>query len=68
MVKQRMAKWCEGCNCPKDFPICVCGRKPSAKLITRKPVEAEPDELEDNQRSRSAKLRCCEKINKEIYI
>lgn len=62
MVKQRMKKWCEGCTCPKDFPICVCGKKPSAKIITRKPVEACKDELEENPRSRSAKLRCCEKL------
>ena len=62
MVKQRMAKWCEGCICPKDFPICVCGRKPSARLVNRKPIEADSGELEENPRSRSAKLRCCEKI------
>lgn len=62
MVKQRMAKWCEGCTCPKDFPICVCGKKPRAKLINRKPVEAGLSELEENPRSRSAKLRCCEKL------
>lgn len=62
MVKQRMAKWCEGCTCPKDFPICVCGKTPNAKLITRKPVEASQQESEENPRSRSAKLRCCEKI------
>ena len=67
MVKQRMAKWCEGCICPKDFPICVCGRKPSAKLVSRKPIEADQAELEENPRSRSAKLRCCERINTEIY-
>ena len=62
MVKQRMNKWCTGCICPKDFPVCVCGRKPSGKLVTRKPVEADAGELEENPRSRSAKLRCCEKI------
>lgn len=62
MVKQRMAKWCEGCICPKDFPVCVCGRKPEAKLVFRKPQEADEDELEQNPRSRSAKLRCCEKL------
>lgn len=62
MVKQRMAKWCEGCICPKDFPICVCGNKPKAKLVTRKPIEADERELEENPRSRSAKLRSCEKI------
>ena len=67
MVKQRMNKWCTGCICPKDFPVCVCGRKPSGKLVTRKPVEADAGELEENPRSRSAKLRCCERINTIIY-
>lgn len=69
IVKQRMAKWCEGCICPKDFPVCVCGKTPSARLVTRKPIEAARDELADNPRSRSAKLRVCEKIkeNKEIF-
>lgn len=64
MVKQRMNKWCEGCVCPKDFPICVCGRKPAGRLVTRKPVTADDKELEENPRSRSAKLRCIEKIGK----
>ncbi len=64
MVKQRMAKWCEGCVCPKDFPICVCGRTPDARLVYRKPVEASEQELAENPRSRSAKLRCCEKLRK----
>lgn len=62
MVKQRMASWCEGCTCPPEFPVCVCGRKPRAKLINRKPVEASPEELAENPRSRSAKLRVCEKL------
>ena len=62
MVKQRMAKWCEGCTCPKDFPICVCGNKPKAEPVFRKPVEVDETELEENPRSRSAKLRCCKKI------
>ena len=62
MVKQRMASWCTGCTCPKDFPVCVCGKTPSARLVLRKPAEASVQELNDNPRSRSAKLRCCEKI------
>ena len=62
IVKQRMASWCRGCTCPKDFPVCVCGNKPKAKLINRKPIEPSEEELENNQRSRSAKLRICEKI------
>ncbi len=62
IVKQTMASWCTGCTCPKDFPVCVCGNKPKAKLITRKPVVASQNELEINVRSRSAKLRVCEKL------
>jgi len=62
MVKQTMAGWCSGCTCPPDFPVCVCGRQPRARLITRKPVEATAEELEANPRSRSAKLRVCQKL------
>ncbi len=62
IVKQKMAHWCEGCTCPKDFPVCVCGNKPKAKLINRKPIVASESELEINVRSRSAKLRVCEKL------
>ena len=65
MVKQAMAGWCQGCTCPPDFPVCVCGKQPRARLVTRKPVEASPEEREENPRSRSAKLRVCEKIKKE---
>ena len=50
------------CTCPSSFPICVCNKKPSVKLITRKPIEASEEELEYNPRSRSAKLRVIEKI------
>ncbi len=59
IVKQRMAEWCMGCTCPKDFPICVCGKTPRAKLIQKKPIEASTLEKESNPRSRSAKLRGC---------
>lgn len=62
ITKQRMAKWCTGCTCPPDFPVCVCGKTPQAKLVTRKPLTASKEELEFNQRSRSAKLRVCEKL------
>ena len=62
IVKQKMAHWCEGCTCPKDFPVCVCGNKPKAKLVNRKPIVASESELELNVRSRSAKLRVCEKL------
>lgn len=62
IVKQKMASWCRGCTCPKDFPVCVCGNVPKAKLVNRKPIEATQEELDKNPRSRSAKLRVCEKI------
>lgn len=62
IVKQKMASFCLGCTCPKDFPVCVCGKKPRAKLINRKPIIASENELEINVRSRSAKLRVCEKL------
>lgn len=62
IVKQKMAGWCQGCTCPKDFPVCVCGNKPKAKLVNKKPVCANETELADNPRARSAKLRICEKI------
>lgn len=50
------------CNCPKELPMCVCGRKPIVKVLTRKPIEPSKEELEFNPRSRSAKLRVLEKI------
>lgn len=62
IVKQKMASWCTGCTCPKEFPVCVCGNKPKAKLINRKPIIACEEELGVNVRSRSAKLRVCEKL------
>ncbi len=62
ITKQAMQKWCTGCTCPPDFPVCVCGNKPRAKLVNRKPLTASAKELEENSRSRSAKLRVCEKL------
>ena len=62
IVKQKMAGWCQGCICPKDFPVCVCGNKPKAKLVNKKPVCANETELAQNHRARSAKLRICKKI------
>ncbi|HNZ98377.1 16S rRNA (cytosine(1402)-N(4))-methyltransferase RsmH [Ruminococcus sp.] len=61
IVKQKFAEWCRGCICPPDFPQCVCGHKPQGKLINRKPLEAKEQELERNNRSRSAKLRIIER-------
>ena len=62
LVKQRFAGFCKGCICPPDFPQCVCGRTPRGKLVNRKPIMADENELEKNNRSRSAKLRIIEKI------
>ncbi len=62
IVKQKMASWYQGCTCPKDFPICVCGKTPRAEAVTRKPIVANEQELAANPRSRSAKLRICKKM------
>ncbi len=57
MVKHKFSEYCKGCICPPDFPVCVCGREPQGHLLTKKPIEPSADELENNPRSRSAKLR-----------
>ncbi|MBE6974651.1 MAG: 16S rRNA (cytosine(1402)-N(4))-methyltransferase RsmH [Ruminococcaceae bacterium] len=62
IVKNGMTDAAKGCTCPPNFPVCVCGKKPQVKLINRKPIIASDEELEVNPRSRSAKLRVCEKI------
>ena len=62
LVKNKFRRWSTACTCPPEFPVCVCGGKAKAKLITRKPIEANTQELEENRRSRSAHLRVLEKI------
>lgn len=62
LVKQKFAALASGCTCPREFPVCVCGKKPVVRIITKKPMTAGDDELEVNPRSRSAKLRVAEKI------
>lgn len=62
IVKQTYTSLTGGCTCPKDFPVCVCGNRPKIKIITKKPILPSPEELEDNPRSRSAKLRVAEKL------
>lgn len=62
MVKQRFLGWAQGCICPPDFPVCVCGRKPQVRILGRKGVEPSPEELAENPRSRSARLRAVEKL------
>ena len=62
IVKTAMTAASKGCTCPPNFPVCICGKKPKVKLISRKPITASAEELEINPRSRSAKLRVCEKL------
>ena len=62
IVKNAMANAAKGCTCPPNFPVCVCGKKPQVKIITRKPIVSGEEELERNPRARSAKLRICEKL------
>ena len=62
LVKNKFRLWATACTCPPEYPVCVCGGKAKAKLITRKPLVAEPEEMEQNRRSRSAKLRVLEKL------
>jgi len=62
IVKNAMTAASRGCTCPPNFPVCVCGKKPQVKLITRKPIVSGDEELERNPRARSAKLRICEKL------
>ena len=62
IVKNGMAEAARGCTCPPNFPVCVCGKKPKVKLVSRKPIVSGQQELNDNPRARSAKLRVCEKL------
>ena len=62
IVKNGMAAAAKGCTCPPNFPVCVCGKKPKVKLISRKPIVSGQEELDANPRARSAKLRVCEKL------
>ena len=62
IVKNGMGAASKGCTCPPNFPVCVCGKKPRVKLISRKPIVSGPEELDRNPRARSAKLRLCEKL------
>ncbi len=62
IVKQTFASMAEGCTCPKDFPVCVCGKQPQIRVVSKKPILPSEEELENNPRSRSAKLRIAEKL------
>ncbi len=62
IVKNALAGFAKGCTCPPDFPVCVCGKKPVIRLVSRKPIVSGAEELEVNPRARSAKLRVAEKL------
>src|SRR5215468_3911621 len=65
LVKTFMRQEARGCVCPPQLPQCVCGRRPRLRLITRKPLAPSVDEIQDNPRSRSARLRVAEKVSRE---
>ncbi len=62
IAKQLFASWAKGCACPPRVPVCVCGQKPSVRVLTKKPVLPSEEEVERNPAARSAKLRAAEKI------
>lgn len=62
IVKRCLQRRVEGCTCPKDLPVCVCGFVPTVSILTRKPLEADAEEVSRNPRARSAKVRVAEKL------
>lgn len=62
MVKQRFISWAQGCICPPEFPVCICGHKPEVRIIYKRGVEPAKAEIDENPRSRSARLRAAEKL------
>lgn len=62
IVKETFADWAKGCTCPTEFPVCVCGRKPRVKAVTKRPIVASEAELVNNPRAKSAKLRVAERL------
>lgn len=62
IVKNAFAAFAKGCTCPPDFPVCVCGKKPVIRLVNKKPIVSGEEELNENARARSAKLRIAEKL------
>ena len=62
LVKNGLAEFTRGCTCPPDVPVCVCGKKPAVKLVSRKPILPTEQEIAENPRARSAKLRVAEKL------
>ncbi len=64
LVKTAYAQWAKGCTCPPDFPVCVCGKTPRVRLVGKRPITASEQELEENPRARSAKLRVAERLSR----
>lgn len=62
LVKTAIRDLAQGCTCPPDFPVCVCGKTPTVKAVSRKPILPSTEEIERNPRARSAKLRVAEKL------
>lgn len=62
IVKHTFSEFASGCTCPKEFPVCVCGKKPLGRIINKKPIVATDEEMKLNKRAASAKLRIIEKI------
>jgi 16S rRNA (cytosine1402-N4)-methyltransferase len=62
IAKHIFREYAEGCNCPRQLPVCVCGKQPRVKVLTSRPVTATQQEIDGNPRARSAKLRAVEKI------
>ncbi len=62
IVKSAMNQASKGCTCPPEFPVCVCGNKPKVRVLTRKPIVSGKEELDENPRARSAKLRVAERV------
>lgn len=62
IVKRQMNDWCTGCICPKDFPVCVCGQTPKGKLLYKRGLAPSDEELKENPRARSSRLRVIEKL------
>ena len=62
IIKKTMQELATGCTCPPEFPVCVCGKKPKLRLVSRKPIVSGEEELAHNPRARSAKLRVAEKV------
>ena len=62
LVKTAYAEWAKGCDCPPSFPVCVCGKTPKVRLVGKKPIVSGEEELNENPRARSAKLRVAEKL------